>query len=99
MTLDGYTGTIKAQAAENYQSIWYNVTDSTTYYNKTGTIHMNIMGWHPILRLCFNNSIFAVPNGQGVPAQAYAVCENGSVTEIVVSVSYTHLTLPTKRIV
>jgi hypothetical protein len=29
--LDGYTGTIKAQAAENYQSIFYNVTESTTY--------------------------------------------------------------------
>jgi hypothetical protein len=62
MTLVGYTGTIKAQAAENYQSIFYNVpTESTTYYNETRTIYMNIVGWHPILRLCFNNSIFAVP--------------------------------------
>jgi hypothetical protein len=82
MTLDGYTGTIKAQAAENYQSIWYNVTESTTYYNKTGTIHMNIMGWHPILRLCFNNSIFAVPTQPGTPAIAYATTENGVVTSI-----------------
>ena len=82
MTLDGYTGTIKAQAAENYQSIWYNVTESTTYYNKTGTIHMNIMGWHPILRICFNNSIFAVPDQPGLPAIAYAITENGVVTSI-----------------
>jgi hypothetical protein len=82
MTLDGYTGTIKAQAAENYQSIWYNVTESTTYYNKTGTIHMNIMGWHPLLRLCFNNSIFSVPDQPGVPAIAVAVTENGVVTSI-----------------
>jgi hypothetical protein len=82
MTLDGYTGTIKAQAAENYQSIWYNVTESTTYYNTTGTIHMNIMGWHPILRICFNNSIFAVPDQPGTPAIAYAVTENGVVTSI-----------------
>jgi hypothetical protein len=82
MTLDGYTGTIKAQAAENYESIWYNVTESTTYYNETRTIYMNIVGWHPLLRLCFNNSIFAVPDQPGIPAIAYATTENGVVTSI-----------------
>jgi hypothetical protein len=84
MTLDGYTGTIKAQAAENYQSIPYNITESTTYYNYTGTIYMNIVGWHPLVRLCFNNSIFAVPGGNGVPAQAYAACIDGVVNNITV---------------
>ena len=44
MTLVGYTGTIKAQAAENYQSIFYNVSESTTYFNETRTIYMNIVG-------------------------------------------------------
>lgn len=82
MTLDGYTGTIKAQAAENYESIWYNVTESTTYLNKTGTIYMNIVGWHPLLRMSFNNSIFAVPDQPGIPAIAYATTENGVVTGI-----------------
>jgi len=82
MTLDGYTGTIKAQAAQNYESIWYNVTESTTYYNKTGTIYMNIVGWHPLLRVCFNNSIFAVPDQPGTPAIAIAVTENGVLTSI-----------------
>jgi len=82
MTLDGYTGTIKAQAAENYESIWYNVTESTTYLNKTGTIYMNIVGWHPLLRVCFNNSIFAVPDQPGIPAIAYATTTNGVVTGI-----------------
>jgi hypothetical protein len=82
MTLDGYTGTIKAQAAENYQSIFYNVTESTTYYNETRTIYMNIVGWYPIFRLCFNNSIFAVPNQPGTPAIATAVTEDGIVTSI-----------------
>ena len=82
MTLDGYTGTIKAQAAENYQSIWYNISETTTYYNETRTIHMNIVGWHPIVRLCFNNSIFAVPDQPGTPAIAYAVTEGGVVTAI-----------------
>ena len=85
MTLDGYTGTIKAQAAENYESIWYNVTESTTYYNHTGTIYMNIVGWYPLIRMCFNNSIFAVPDQPGVPAIAYATTENGVVTSITVT--------------
>ena len=82
MTLDGYTGTIKAQAAENYQSVPYNITESTTYYNHTGTVYMNIIGWYPLVRLCFNNSIFAVPGGQGIPAQAYASVTDGVVTNI-----------------
>jgi hypothetical protein len=82
MTLDGYTGTIKAQAAENYESVFYNVTESTTYYNETRTIYMNIVGWYPLLRLCFNNSIFAVPDQPGTPALAYAITEGGVVTSI-----------------
>jgi hypothetical protein len=85
MTLVGYTGTIKAQAAENYQSIFYNVTESVTYYNETRTIHMNIVGWHPLLRLAFNNSIFAVPTQPGTPAIAYATTENGVVTSVTIT--------------
>jgi hypothetical protein len=85
MDLIGYTGTIKAQAAENYESIPYNVTESTTYYNETRTIYMNIVGWYPLVRLCFNNSIFAVPTQPGIPAIAYAVCEGGVVSSIMVT--------------
>jgi hypothetical protein len=96
MTLDGYTGTIKAQAAANYQSIWYNVTDSVTYYNRTGTIHMNILGWHPLLRIAFNNSIFAVPDQPGTPALAYATTENGVVTGITVTNGGTGYLAPPK---
>ena len=82
MTLDGYTGTIKAQAAADYESVPFNVTESTTYLDRTGTIYLNIVGWHPLVRVCFNNSIFAVPGGNGIPAQAYAICEDGVVTSI-----------------
>lgn len=82
MSLVGYTGTIKAQAAENYQSVFYNVSESETYYNYTGTIYHNIIGWYPIVRMCFNNSIFAVPDQPGTPALAYAITENGVVTAI-----------------
>jgi len=85
LDLIGYTGTIKAQWAENYQSIWYNITESTTYYDETRTIHINVEGWYPILRLAFNNSIFATPTPPGVPAVAYVVCNDGIVTSIVVT--------------
>jgi len=72
MDLVGYTGTIKIQGAENYQSPWYNVSESTQYLNKTGTVHHHVIGYHPILRLCFNNSVYTTGlNGQiGQPAQA-----------------------------
>lgn len=85
MDLIGYTGTIKVQAAENYQSIWYNVTESTTYLNETRTIHLNVIGWYPLLRLCFNNSVLATPNPPGVPATAYAFVEDGQLQSITVS--------------
>jgi hypothetical protein len=85
MDLIGYTGTIKAQWAQNYQSIWRNITESTTYYDETKTIYMNVEGWYPLLRLCFNNSIFATPTPPGVPAVAYAVCNDGVLTSIEVT--------------
>ena len=85
MDLVGYTGTIKAQCAENYQSIWYNVTESTTYYNETRTIYMNVIGWYPLLRLAFNNSVLSTPNQPGQPATAYGFVVDGVLNNIVVS--------------
>ena len=84
MDLVGYTGTIKAQWAENYESIWRNITESTTYFDETRTIHMNVEGWFPLLRLCFNNSIFATPTPPGIPAIAYAACTDGVLTSITI---------------
>ena len=86
MDLVGYTGTIKAQAAENYQSDWYDISDSVQYYNETRTIHWNIAGWHPIVRLAFNNSVYTTNlanNGAlGWPAQAKVTATSGVVTSI-----------------
>jgi hypothetical protein len=48
MDLVGYTGTIKAQAAQNYQSTWHDVSESFSYYNKTGTVYVNVIGYHLI---------------------------------------------------
>ena len=85
LTLIGYTGTLKVQAAEDYQSIWYNVTDSTTHLNEYRTLEITVIGWHPLLRVCFNNSIFATIDPPGVPAMAYAVCVDGVVDSIIVA--------------
>lgn len=85
MDLVGYTGTIKIQAAENYQSVWYNVSESYQYLNATETIHLTVIGYHPLLRLCFNNSIYTTgTNGQvlGYPAQANCVVSNGVITGV-----------------
>jgi len=83
MDLVGYTGTIKAQAADNYQSVWYNISDSVTYFNQTRTIHWNIVGWYPLVRLAFDSSLFAVPYYQNqVPATAVAIVEDGVITSI-----------------
>lgn len=81
MDLIGYTGTIKVQGAENYQSPWYNVSESVQYLNKTGTVHHHVIGYHPILRLCFNNSVFTTGlNGQiGQPALATALVSDEGV--------------------
>jgi hypothetical protein len=86
MDLVGYSGTIKFQAAENYQSVWYNVTESVTYYDHTGTIYWNVVGWFPLLRACFDSSLFAVPNYPNPsPASAYAVCNDGVLTSIMMN--------------
>jgi len=85
LTLLGYSGTIKVQWAENYQSIWRNITESTTYFNEYKTIHLNVEGWYPILRLAFNSSIFATPIPPGIPATAYAVCNEGVLTSVIIN--------------
>jgi hypothetical protein len=81
--LKGYTGTIKAQWAADYQSIWRNATESKTYLDHTGVIYLNVIGWYPLLRLSFNNSIWATPKPPGYPATAWAVCIDGELDQII----------------
>ena len=90
MDLVGYTGTIKAQAAQNYQSTWHDVSESFSYYNKTGTVYINVIGYHPLLRLGFNNSIYTTgleTPALGQPAQATITVANGVVQSISVSIA------------
>ncbi len=77
MDLTHYTGTIKAQAAQDYEAPWYDATESTQYLNHTGPVYLNVPGFHPLLRVAFNQS-------QGQGAQATATVVNGVVTGITV---------------
>lgn len=86
MDLVAYTGTVKVQAAENYQSNWYNVTESIQYLNKTGPVHHHVTGYYPLLRVAFNNSVYTTGfnNAIGLPASAAAQVNNGVVTGITI---------------
>lgn len=66
MDMDHYTGTIKFQAAEDYQSVWYDVTPSYQFLSETSTQHFNVIGFYPLIRAAFNNSIGANATGNAV---------------------------------
>jgi hypothetical protein len=76
--LDHYTGTLKVQAAQDYESIWVDVTESREYFDESGTFYINVVGFHPLLRLGINNS-------QGYGASATATVVDGVVTGIAVN--------------
>jgi hypothetical protein len=76
--LVGYTGTVKVQAAQNYESVWYDVSECREYLSETVTDYFNVVGFHPILRLALNNSI-------GYGAAGQVVVSNGVVTGITIT--------------
>ena len=73
-----YTGTLKVQGAQDYESIWYDVTENRDYLDETGTFYINVVGFHPLLRLAINNSL-------GYGASATATVVDGVVTGIAVN--------------
>jgi hypothetical protein len=76
--LDHYTGTLKVQAAQDYEAVWVDVTESREYFDESGTFYINVVGFHPLLRLAINNS-------QGYGASATATVVDGVVTGIAVN--------------
>jgi hypothetical protein len=73
-----YTGTLKIQGANTYQSTWYDVTDSRQYLDSSESVYFNVIGFYPLLRVALNNSI-----GSGASATATVV--DGVVTSIQVN--------------
>ena len=72
---DTFTGTIKFQAADTYQSVWYDVTESWEFFAETSTRYFNIVGFYPLIRMAINNSL-------GFGATATPVVEDGVITAI-----------------
>lgn len=73
-----FTGTIKVQAAQNYQSVWYDVSAAKEYFDDTKSDYFNIVGYHPLLRLALNNSI-------GYGAAGTVTVVDGVVTQVAVN--------------
>lgn len=73
MDLDHYTGTIKFEAADNYESVWYNVTPSYEFFSASGTKYFNIQGYYPLLRAAFNNSIGSGATGTAVVQEGVVI--------------------------
>ena len=73
-----FTGTIKVQGAQDYESVWTDVTESRVYFDESGTFYINVVGFHPLLRLGINNS-------QGYGASATATVVDGVVTGVSVT--------------
>jgi hypothetical protein len=82
LTMLHFTGTIKAQAAADYQSEWYDVGTVYQYQDRTESVLINVEGYYPLIRLAvnqFNGNL----NSQ--MATATATVSNGVITSIAVT--------------
>ena len=97
MEMDHFTGNVKAQGAQTYESVWVDVTEQQSYYNKTGTDYINVLGYHPLLRLVADQW----PGTEQVQlATATAYGANGVITSITVTQSgYGYLAPPRVNII
>ena len=97
MEMDHYTGNVKAQGAQNYESVWVDVTDVQSYYNKSGATYLNVVGYHPLIRLVSDQW----PGTQQVQlATATATGANGVITAIAVNqAGYGYLAPPRVSII
>lgn len=82
LKFDHFTGNINAQAAENYQSEWYDVGPMHTFQNQTQPVFLHVEGFHPLLRLAINQYGGNLTTQQ---ATANAVITDGVITAITVT--------------
>jgi hypothetical protein len=77
-----FTGNIKAQAADDYQSGFYDVTSVYSYANNSDPAMINVVGYHPLLRLAIDQYS---GQSQVSVATAQATVVAGAVTAITVT--------------
>ena len=97
MEMDHYTGNVRVQGAQNYESVWADVTTVQSYYNKSGADYINVVGYHPLLRLVSDQW----PGTEQVQlALATATGANGVITGITVTqAGYGYLAPPKVNII
>jgi len=79
LKFDHFTGNINAQAADNYQSIWYDVGPMNVYENRSDPVYIHVEGFYPLLRLAVNQYGGQVPSQQ---ATANVTAVDGVITSI-----------------
>lgn len=82
LKFDHFTGNVNAQAADNYQSEWYNVGPMHVFENRSQPVFLHIQGYYPLLRLAVNQ-FGGETNAQ--QATANAVITDGVITSITVT--------------
>lgn len=82
LELDHFTGNIKAEGAQDYEAPWFNVGDVYSYYDQSGVVHINVEGYHPLIRLAVDQYN---GNYSATAATARATVINGSVDSIEVT--------------
>jgi hypothetical protein len=84
LEMHNFTGNVKAQAAQDYQSGFVNVGNVFSYYNITGTRHINVEGFHPLIRLAVNqysgqtDTSLATANATVVDGTVYSIAVTNS---------------------
>jgi hypothetical protein len=74
-----FTGNIKIQAAENYESVWFDVSPNYSFYANTSNINLTVQGNYNLLRVAINQ--YGGVNGATI-ALANATVSNGAVTNV-----------------
>jgi hypothetical protein len=74
-----FTGIIKAQAADTYQSEWYDVGPVYQYFDQNEPVMFNVEGHYPLIRLAINQFSGDINSRT---ATAIAVVENGSIVGV-----------------
>lgn len=82
LSFEHFTGNIKAQAADDYQSGFYDVSPVYSYFNNSSPAMINVEGYYPLLRLAIDQYS---GQSQVSTATAQATVVNGAVTAITVT--------------
>lgn len=82
LSMLNFTGNIKAQYADNYQSPWYDTGPVIRYQAQNNAVLINVEGYYPLIRLAVNQFSGDLDSQN---ATASAVVSGGVVTSIAIT--------------